>query len=219
MGLLAGIGLMTINNIGHDTQALWKHHDDSVGEEFLIGRQRLHVSVLSAASFLGRLLSGIGSDFLVKVLKASRVWCLVVASLIFCVAQVCALRIGNPHLLGLVSGLSGLGYGFLFGVFPSIVAETFGIHGLSQNWGFMTLSPVLSGAVFNQFYGVVFDHHSVVGPNGERSCLEGLACYAAAYRVTLGACGLGLLVTLFTIRHQHRVRREEEQQQQHAPRD
>ncbi|KAJ9154900.1 MFS general substrate transporter [Pleurostoma richardsiae] len=209
MGILAGIGLMTINNIGHDVNALWRRYDDSVSENFLISRQQMHVSILSICSFSGRLLSGVGSDFLVKVLRASRVWCLVLASLIFVAAQVCALSVHNPHLLGFVSGLSGLGYGFLFGVFPSIVAETFGIHGLSQNWGFMTLSPVISGNIFNLFYGAVFDRHSVVGPGGERSCPDGISCYWSAYLVTLGACGLGLVVTLFVIRHQHARRVKE----------
>jgi len=151
----------------------------------------------------------VGSDFLVKNLHASRIWCLVLASVIFCVAQVCALNIVNPHLLGLVSGFSGLGYGFLFGVFPSITAETFGIHGLSQNWGFMTLSPVISGNIFNLFYGAVFDKHSIVEPTGERSCPDGLECYKAAYYVTLGACGLGIIVTLLVIRHEHRQRLKE----------
>lgn len=202
MGILAGIGLMTINNIGHSVQALWSHYDDSVSNDSLLKRQQLHVSILSVCSFSGRLLSGVGSDFLVKVLHASRVWCLVVAGFIFTIAQVCALDMVNPNLLGFVSGLSGLGYGFLFGVFPSIVAESFGIHGLSQNWGLMTMSPVVSGNIFNLFYGVVFDHHSVVGPNGERSCVEGLQCYRAAYLVTLGSCIVGFVLTLFVIRHQ-----------------
>ncbi|KAG6366805.1 hypothetical protein INS49_000985 [Diaporthe citri] len=202
MGILAGIGLMTINNIGHSVQALWSHYDDSVSNDSLLKRQQLHVSILSVCSFSGRLLSGVGSDFLVKVLHASRVWCLVVAGFIFTVAQVCALDMVNPNLLGFVSGLSGLGYGFLFGVFPSIVAESFGIHGLSQNWGLMTMSPVVSGNIFNLFYGVVFDHHSVVGPNGERSCVEGLQCYRAAYLVTLASCIVGFVLTLFVIRHQ-----------------
>ena len=136
-------------------------------------------------------------------------WCLVVASLIFSVAQIFALRTENPHLLGFVSGLSGLGYGFLFGVFPSIVAETFGIHGLSQNWGFMTLSPVISGNVFNLFYGTVYDSHSVIQPGGERVCLDGLECYRAAYFVTLGACALGLGVSLWVIRHQSMIKARE----------
>lgn len=147
---------------------------------------------------------GVGSDFLVKVLHASRIWCLVVAGTIFFIAQICALSIINPHLLGLVSGLSGLGYGFLFGVFPSIVAESFGIHGLSQNWGLMTMSPVLSGNIFNLFYGVVFDKHSIVSPDGERSCTEGLECYRSAYMVTVAACAIGFVLTLWVIHQQRR---------------
>ncbi|OAA68515.1 major facilitator superfamily transporter [Niveomyces insectorum RCEF 264] len=201
--------LRNVDNIGHDANALWKHYDDSVDENFLVTHQQMHVSILSVGSFAGRLLSGVGSDFLVKKLHASRVWCLVVAAIVFVGAQVCAINIANPHFLGLVSSLSGLGYGFLFGVYPSIVAEAFGIHGLSQNWGFMTLSPVLSGNVFNLFYGLVYDHHSIVEPSGERSCDEGLACYRAAYIVTLAACGLGLAVPLFVIRHQYWQREKE----------
>ncbi|KAI1344568.1 MFS general substrate transporter [Xylariaceae sp. FL0016] len=209
MAILSGIGLMTINNIGNDATALWKHYDDSIDDTTLTLRQQMHVSILSIGSFAGRLLSGLGSDFLVKVLRASRVWCLVVASTIFALAQICALNILNPHLLGFVSGLSGLGYGFLFGVFPSIVAESFGIHGLSQNWGMMTLSPVISSNIFNLFYGWVFDAHSVIEADGGRTCEEGIACYWAAYMVTLCACGLGFVVTLWVIWHQAQVRKVE----------
>ncbi|KAK4140640.1 major facilitator superfamily domain-containing protein [Dichotomopilus funicola] len=210
MGILAGIGLMTINNIGHDVIALWERYDSSVDESFLVHRQQMHVSILSVASFAGRLLSGVGSDFLVKSLHANRAWCLVVACFVFCIAQVCAINITNPNFLGFVSGLSGLGYGFLFGVFPSIVAESFGINGLSQNWGFMTLSPVISGNIFNLLYGVIYDSHSISGPNGEWFCPDGLSCYRDAYFVTLGACGVGILVTLSTIRRQYQERLKDE---------
>lgn len=147
--------------------------------------------------------AGTGSDVLVKRLHASRVWCLILSCLAFLVAQVCAINVSNPNFLSFVSGLSGIGYGFLFGVFPSIVAETFGIRGLSQNWGFMTLAPVLSSNIFNLFYGVVYDQHSVVEPGGERACHQGLECYRAAYWVTLVAGAAGLLATLWVIRHQH----------------
>ncbi|KAH8681381.1 major facilitator superfamily domain-containing protein [Xylariales sp. PMI_506] len=210
MGILSGIGLMTINNIGNDATALWKHYDSSIDNKSLVLRQQLHVSILSIGSFSGRLLSGVGSDFLVRVLHASRVWCLVIAAGIFCIAQVFALNVENPHLLGFVSGFSGLGYGFLFGVFPSIVAESFGIHGLSQNWGLMTLSPVISSNIFNLFYGSVYDAHSVVEPDGSRDCTLGLECYRSAYLVTLCACGLGILVTLFVIWMQKQQRLKDE---------
>lgn len=206
MGLLAGIGLMTINNIGNDTTALWNHWDDSIDHKTLVLQQQMHVSILSLGNFSGRLLSGVGSDFLVKVIHASRVWCLVIGSLIFAVAQLCALTIENPNFLGFVSGFSGLGYGFLFGVTPSIVAESFGIHGLSTNWGFMSLAPVISSNVFNLFYGSVFDAHSIVEPDGSRTCTDGLECYRSAYMFTLGACGLSILVTLYVIWHQKQER-------------
>lgn len=107
-----------------------------------------------------------------------------------------------PQKLVFVSGLSGLAYGFLFGVFPSIVAETFGIGGLSQNWGFMTLAPVASGNVFNLLYGKIYDHHSIVEPDGTRSCDDGIACYRSAYAVTSTACALGLFITLYIIHYQ-----------------
>ncbi|KAI1816446.1 MFS general substrate transporter [Poronia punctata] len=209
MGILSGIGLMTINNIGNDASALWKYYDKNIDDKTLVLHQQLHVSILSIGSFAGRLLSGVGSDFLVKVVHASRVWCLVIASVVFSLAQICALVVVNPHLLGFVSGFSGLGYGFLFGVFPSIMAESFGIHGLSQNWGFITLSPVISSNIFNLFYGLVLDAHSIIEKDGMRRCEDGIECYRAAYVVTLAACGLGLVAALWVIWHQARERRRE----------
>lgn len=210
MGLLTGVGLMTINNIGNDASALWHHYDDTASEDFIAKRQAMHVSILSLGSFAGRLLSGMGSDFLVKFLHASRYWCLAIASLIFLLAQCLALSIENPNLLALVSSSTGLAYGFLFGCFPSIVAEAFGVHGFSTNWGFMTLSPVVSGNIYNLFYGTVFDAHSVVEPDGSRQCTEGLACYKDAYYVTLASCLIGLVVSLWTIWYVNRKRKEEE---------
>ncbi|KAL1842624.1 hypothetical protein VTJ49DRAFT_4672 [Mycothermus thermophilus] len=206
LGILAGVGLMTINNIGQNVKALWMLFDPSKDEAFLVYRQKLHVSILSIASFCGRLLSGVGSDFLVKVLHANRAWCLVFACTIFSIAQIFAIQVTNPNFLGFVSGLSGLGYGFLFGVFPSITAESFGIHGLSQNWGAMTLAPAISGNVFNLLYGAVFDSHTVIGEDGQRYCPVGITCYRNAYLLTLAACGAGIAVTLFTIQYQYRQR-------------
>ncbi|KAH8656188.1 major facilitator superfamily domain-containing protein [Tricladium varicosporioides] len=210
MGVLTGIGLMTINNIGNDTTALWTHYDDSVSDDFIMKRQAMHVSILSVFSFVGRLLSGVGSDALVKVLHASRLWCLTLASFIFLVTQLAALTITTPYNLVFVSSLTGLAYGFLFGCFPSLVAEAFGVHGLSTNWGFMTLSPVISGNIFNLFYGIVYDRHSVAKGNGEHVCTEGLECYRSAYLVTVVACVVGLVLSLWTIRYTHNLRQEEE---------
>jgi len=204
MGLLTGIGLMTINNIGNDAKALWRHWDDSARPAFIQQRQLMHVSALSLLSFVGRLLSGVGSDLLVKKLHLSRYWCVLTSAVLFLVAQICGSRIENPHFLLAVSGFTGLAYGFLFGVFPSLVAHTFGVHGLSQNWGTMTLSPVIFGNLFNLIYGAIYDAHSTVLETGERVCEEGLKCYAASYGVTIGASVIGIMVSGWGIWHEGR---------------
>lgn len=206
LALMCGIGLMTINNIGNITQALWLYFDPETPGEFIAKRQVLHVSILSVMSFTGRLTSGIGSDILVRKYMLSRFWCLFVASIVFISAQIAALTITNPPLLLLVSGLSGFAYGMLFGVYPSLVAHAFGVHGLSQNWGTMTLAPVISGNIFNLIYGRIYDSHSIVdGRTGDRECLEGKSCYEGAFWMTLVASIGAVIICLYSVWHDNTI--------------
>ncbi|KAL3474924.1 major facilitator superfamily domain-containing protein [Aspergillus californicus] len=199
MALLSGIGLMTINNIGNSAKALWEYYDDSASSTFIQQRQVMHVSILSFGNFAGRLSSGIGSDILVKKFGMSRFWCLFISALVFTLTQLGGASISNPHQLVIVSAFTGVAYGFLFGVFPSLTAHTFGINGLSQNFGVMTMAPVLSGNVFNLIYGSIYDHHSIVDPSGDRDCPDGLACYKSAYYMTFFSGVGGILVCLWSI--------------------
>jgi hypothetical protein len=176
-------------------------------------RQLIHVSLISFLSFIGRLLSGIGSDFIVKRLKKSRFWCLVASSTIFTLAQIAALNIANPHYLWIVSGLSGLGYGALFGVYPALVADTFGVSGLSVNWGFMTLAPVLWGGIFNLAYGAIFDKHSIILENGDMVCEYGIDCYKDAYWITFFASVIGIGVSFWCIWHEAHLMKKRTLQQ------
>lgn len=209
LGLLTGIGLMTINNIGNVTVALWKHSDRDVSEGFITQTQSMHVSILSFCSFCGRLLSGIGSDVIGKKYNASRFWCLIVSSAFFCVAQYVSINLEDPRLLILISSITGLGYGMLFGVYPSIVADAFGVHGLSQNWGTMTLAPVISGNIFNILYGRIYDSHSVVEDNGDRGCELGRACYESAYVVTMFAAIAALVLSSWAVWNDWQKRKQE----------
>ncbi|KAH3960776.1 hypothetical protein HBI24_201000 [Parastagonospora nodorum] len=204
LGLLTGVGLMTINNIGHDVQALWSHWDPSVGKKFVADRQLWHVSILSVCSFLGRLSSGIGSDLIVKRLHHSRFWCAAISATIFSFAQFCAIRIEDPNFLWAVSGLTGLAYGVLFGVFPALVVDAFGADGFAVNWGFMTIAPVVSGNIYNLFYGAAYDSNSIVEPDGQRGCELGLKCYRTAYYVTLVSSVLGIFACFWGIYTEHR---------------
>jgi MFS family permease len=151
-------------------------------------------------SFAGRLLSGIGSDIVVKH-NMSRLWCLVISSSLFCCCQFYASVLADPNYLFLLSALTGVAYGFLFGCFPSIVADTFGNNGLAQNWGTMTIAPILFGNVFNMIYGSIYDAHSDVRGSGHRDCKEGLNCYRSAYLVTLIASIGAIAGCLWSIRY------------------
>lgn len=188
LGLLCGVGLMTINNIGNNARSLWHHYDDSASHDFIQKRQLLHVSILSLCSFAGRLTSGIGSDWLIHH-GASRWWTLVASALLFTAAQVVALGLEDPKQLFWLSGLTGLAYGALFGVYPTLVADAFGPSGLGVNWGAMTMAPVLSGNFFNLAYGRILDAHSHFQGDGrgggEMVCTEGKGCYGGAYLITL----------------------------------
>ena len=108
-----------------------------------------------------------------------------------------------------------MAYGILFGVGPSLVAETFGVNGLSQNWGFMTLAPGIFSEIFNTLYGKVYDSHSQERPDGHLECLEGITCYRTAYWATFAASFVSVVLTLWSVWHRRmtlsRVRSKEEE--------
>lgn len=164
----------------------------------------MHVSVLSLASCAGRLLSGTGSDLLANKLNMSRMWCLFMSAFAFTGAQFSSLQTENPHHLVVVSALTGIGYGILYGFFPSLLTQKFGIKGMSQNWGTIILAPVISGNMFNIIYGVVYDKHSVILPDGERECMDGLPCYWVASLVTLLAGVVGMALSVGSIWRENR---------------
>ena len=206
--ILSGLGLMNIkyeclvgivrvllivsSNIGNDVQALWFHHDKSADPSFVARQQSIHVSVLSVASCAGRLFSGAGSDLLLKKAAIERKWWLVFSSLMFVAAQICSLKVDDPRQLISLSVFTGFAYGILYGFFPSLLSDKFGVRGMSQNWGLTILGPVVSGNLFNLLYGYEYDRKSRILPGGKRLCELGKSCYQ------LPAL-LGLIAGLFAV--------------------
>ncbi|EPS36583.1 hypothetical protein H072_9894 [Dactylellina haptotyla CBS 200.50] len=199
LGILCGVGLMTINNIGHSVQALWYAYDPKKDAKDVERFQGIHVSILSLCSFSGRLMSGTISDVLKKRWMLSRVWLVLVSSSVFLLGQIAGMTVSNPTNLWLVSGLNGFGYGLVFGVFPTIVSEAFGLHGLSQNWGTMTLAPVIFGNITNLFYGRIYDSHSQQLDTGHYECSQGIGCYRSAYLLTAFASIIVMAISLWDI--------------------
>ncbi|KUJ24444.1 MFS general substrate transporter [Mollisia scopiformis] len=180
-GLYTGIGSMTINNIGYDATMLWRKDKSEISQPALETQLLFHVSIISIMSFCGRLISGASSDLF---------------SVVFLVAQLYAMWCSNPRLLWILSVLTGLAYGLLYGVYPALVTDAFGLKQLSRNYGIISLAPILWSGIFNLNYGRIIDLNSSTIPNGDKKCMQGLHCYTEAYRYTLVATagGLGLII-------------------------
>ncbi|KAH7343585.1 major facilitator superfamily domain-containing protein [Rhizoctonia solani] len=216
LSLLAGTGLMYINNVGHIVQVLlaagnpdWDRADG--GE-----RQAAQVSIISLANAAGRILIGLGADHGKNKYDTPRSYFLIVTAVIAIASQVTLMYAEIPNHLWMTSGLLGLAYGATFGLCPVLTIEWFGIGHFSGNWGYVALAPVMSGNLFNLMFGRNLDNRaaesqpSVAPPahtlirglpsSTELLCYEGSACYTDSIRVSLFACFCALAISIFAAR-------------------
>lgn len=207
MGLLAGIGQMYIYSCGYVIRALVINEavgmvttdgDQSPALDTLNSKisalQSVQVGLISFTSFSGRMLSGIGSDY-VYARGKPRAILLLVACIILLIAQIAGKMVSTPSVLWVVSGLTGLSYGVTFGTFPTIVSDCFGMKHFSQNWGLLALSPVPASYFFNMLFGRVYDGHSVQG-----QCTLGAGCYSLLFNLTTCLCFFALIMIWGVIR-------------------
>ncbi|KZT51818.1 MFS general substrate transporter [Calocera cornea HHB12733] len=222
LSCLSGTGLMWINNVGSVAQALWRynHPEDPDGFAKL---QAAQVSIVSIFNCLGRILIGVSSDVSSHHLGAKRSYLLSFVALSFIVSQLVASRIERATHLWVASMLLGLSYGSVFGIMPMVSLEWFGMGHFSQNWGFLSLSPLIGGNLFNVLFGRNYDAHSrpvAVGSDtaanstlaataGEllrragaatdphKQCFDGRLCYVDSLTLTTIACCLAFVLSFW----------------------
>ncbi|KAJ1308851.1 hypothetical protein OPQ81_004539 [Rhizoctonia solani] len=213
LSLLAGTGLMYINNVGLIVQALLAAGNPGWDRADGVERQAAQVSIISIANAAGRLLIGLGADHGKNNYDAPRSYFLVITAIIAIASQVTLMYAEIPDHLWMASGLLGLAYGATFGLCPVLTIEWFGISHFSGNWGFVSLAPVLSGNLFNLMFGRNLDnraassqpttarlaHTTVRGlpSSAELLCYDGSACYTDSIRVSLFACFCALAIGIY----------------------
>jgi hypothetical protein len=77
----------------------------------------------------------------------------------------------------------------------------------SENWGFMSLSPLLGGNIFSITFGRILDSHTpmhnttIPVPSDPLSlsaqCLEGRQCYVSSLYITIVACFVALIISVW----------------------
>ncbi|KAJ7250422.1 major facilitator superfamily domain-containing protein [Mycena rebaudengoi] len=203
LSLLSGTGLMYINNVGSMSQALLAKDNPTYDEVEASRLQSTQVSTLSFMNFSGRILIGLISDSVKNRLGLPRSYSLVLISTLFLLSQLLAVRISDVSQLWTASALVGLAYGTIFGLFPTVCIEFFGLSHFSENWGFLSLSPMVGGNLFSIAFGRNLDAHEPpqestadVLASTAHQCLEGRSCYVATLGLTATACFCAILLSM-----------------------
>ncbi|KAI0637554.1 MFS general substrate transporter [Trametes polyzona] len=157
--LLSGTGIMYINNVGAISQALFANNNPDYDEVKAAQWQATQVSTVSVMNCIGRIVIGIIADFTKSKLRLPRSFCIALVAVTFIISQVMCFSIESVRDLWKASALLGVAYGGLFGLFPTLVIEWFGLPHFSENWGFVSLSPMLGGNIFSLAFGRNLDAH------------------------------------------------------------
>ncbi|CCE62528.1 hypothetical protein TPHA_0C03760 [Tetrapisispora phaffii CBS 4417] len=207
LATLQGIGQMYIYSVGYIVQANTEKIDIGGTSAKLEKMQSLQVSILSLMSFSGRLVSGPISDILVKRYRCQRLWNIIFCSLLTLFASwmilsnssthretdTSTLNTSNYSTISYCSMLFGLGFGIMFGSFPSIIAEAFGSEGFSTIWGLSTSGGIVTVKFFASLLGNELSHKadSLTG-----ICQEGSPCYTDTFTTVRYSTVLVLVFTL-----------------------
>ncbi|KAH3661730.1 hypothetical protein OGAPHI_005908 [Ogataea philodendri] len=163
--------------------------------------QALQVSILSLCNFLGRIVSGVVSDFLHKKLKLQRLWVITVFVIVGICAALSLLVFDTPQTLSLSSGLYGLCYGAIYGAMPAILAESFGSRHFATTWSVHGTGSVVAFLLLSNYFGRAYDSQSEYIEDGQgkiiRACMHGNRCYYNVFTVNVG---IGLVCLALCLR-------------------
>ncbi|TFY68862.1 hypothetical protein EVG20_g3394 [Dentipellis fragilis] len=238
--LLSGTGLMYINNVGVITQALFAKNNPTFDVNDSTAWQAAQVSIISVANFAGRVIIGVLADTVKSRLRYPRSFCIPLVASLFILSQLVLISTDSVQGLWKASAILGLAYGSMFGLFPTVVIEWFGLgmfshtplarpmhthrgrlpaH-FSENWGYVSLAPIVGGNLFSIAFGRNLDAHDPPAPanttinananananattpalfarggigfDSSHQCLDGRACYVASLYFTLLATVVAL---------------------------
>ncbi|KAJ6544286.1 major facilitator superfamily domain-containing protein [Mycena capillaripes] len=206
LSLLSGTGLMYINNVGSMSQALFAKGNPNYDEVEASQWQATQVSTLSIMNFSGRIVIGLISDNAKNRFGFPRSYSLMLVSTLFFCSQLLTRQISEVTDLWKASALVGFSYGTIFGLFPTVCIEFFGLSHFSENWGFLSLSPLVGGNLFSIAFGRNLDAHEPGESTGAAAaaaavrsaahqCLEGRTCYVSTLSLTGTACFAAIMLS------------------------
>ncbi|KAF8890415.1 major facilitator superfamily domain-containing protein [Infundibulicybe gibba] len=184
-----------INNVGSMSQALFAKDNPTYDEIQAAKWQAAQVSTISLMNFSGRIFIGLVSDFAKNRLGLPRSYSLLIVASFCFISQITAANVDDVRHLWMASALLGLGYGGVFSLFPIVCVEWFGLPHFSENWGYLSLSPMVAGNLFSLAFGRNLDAHENATPSPQAvsppQCLQGRECYVDSLHLTIAAIWAG----------------------------
>lgn len=205
---LTSIGQTYIFSVGYivQTQYANKNYHYDVSQHSL---QNLQVSVFSFCNFIGRFSAGLLSDLIVSKLQLQRVWVINISIVLLFIAQVILVHLNNLNHLVIVSLLSGIAFGIVFGTFPSIISDYYDSKIYSTIWGTITTGPFFCNTLLSHYFAKTIEQNGEYDDESQKFvCYKGNDCYKSTFYLTELFCGLALVSILYTIWYKKNVLKE-----------
>lgn len=201
-----GIGQMFIYSVGFLVQVQVNTPPTS---EYNLNQEKIQatqISIFAIFSFLGRLTSGPISDFLVRKLKSQRLWNVFFATFLVLISSSnmkrdyssiisddhSKLSLPNIRNISICTTIFGYAFGMIFGTFPSIISDTFGLEWFSTIWSICTTGGIFSVKFFTS---VLANDLSSNTKNGEALCKLGSECYRHTFNTIFNLSVFGIILT------------------------
>ncbi len=135
------------------------------------------VSLLAIFNAGGRLIAGFTSD------KIGRVKTMMIVFVLQAVNMILFANYSTPLAISIGTALAGIGYGSLLSLFPSVVADYYGVKNFGGNYGILYTAWGFSGIIGPIIAGIVVD---------------ATGTYTIAYLISAGLLGVALMLSFLT---------------------
>ncbi|POM60650.1 Major Facilitator Superfamily (MFS) [Phytophthora palmivora] len=190
--IVIGAGLLVMSNVSFIVESLGGPVD----------QVPLMVAVFSILNTLGRLLTGAVSDLLLT--RYPRAYFTGASALFTAITQGVFLSV-SPRWLVLPVAMAGFSEGVMFGTFPVIIREEFGLQHFGKNFGLLSLANCVGYPLFfSPLASYVYQHSTATRTvDGVEKCF-GTQCFGPVFIVAIALSAVALVCSIQLARLQRR---------------
>lgn len=157
------------------------------------------VSLMSIWNFLGRVMAGYVSEFLLIKYRLPRPLMLTFVILLSCIGHI-MIAFGVPNSLYFASIITGFCLGAQLPLTATIISDLFGLKHYSTLYNVGSVSSPVGSYIFNvRLAGRIYDREGERQRNVMRNVCKGVRCYRVSFIIIIGACVFGSLVSVILV--------------------